>query len=288
MNLRLPVTLDELEQWCTRCNHQNGVHTGTERPRWGWPIYDDVWMRASGWCSHPGCTCKARTSDPAAAPAPPRTFTPPAPRMPQPCASFVTGRTTLCGAEPARLYVNGWRCAAHTPAALKGQQEPREGACAPLRHLCLENARCATWAWQQQPWRVLATGGRDRTDKPRIWTEFDKILAVHPRLTVVHGGAYPRPERGTRPDRSADWLIHLWCKRNPDVTEEIHPADWKTHGRGAGLIRNTEMAKLGADECVAFPGNGNGTRHCMAQASAAGIPVRPIWPHAPSTPTATA
>src|SRR5689334_17686838 len=29
-----------------------------------------------------------------------------------------------CGATPARLYLPGWRCAAHTPAALAGRPEP--------------------------------------------------------------------------------------------------------------------------------------------------------------------
>ncbi|MEV0826399.1 hypothetical protein [Nonomuraea rubra] len=146
-----------------------------------------------------------------------------------------------------------------------------------------------------QPWRVLATGGRDREDKPRIWAAFDDILTLHPQLTVVQGAAYPRPECGVRPDRSADWLIHLWCERN-NVTEEEHPADWDTcstpnctpnHRRtrrdgstycpDAGFWRNGEMVKLGANECVAFPGKGGGTRDCMRQAAAAGIPVRPHW-----------
>lgn len=150
------------------------------------------------------------------------------------------------------------------------------GGCAPLKHYCTTDARCATWAWQQHPWRLLITGGRDRTDKARIWSECDKVLAIHPVLTVVHGDARPRRENGVRPDKSADWLAHLWCE-NRGVKEEAHPADWKTYGRGAGIRRNADMVKLGADECVAFPGAGNGTRDCMARASAAGIPVRPIW-----------
>ncbi|MEU6781464.1 DUF2493 domain-containing protein [Nonomuraea angiospora] len=267
-------TLDELEQHCTRCGHQNGVHTRDEkRPRWGWPIYDPIFMNASGACSTPGCTCEAHTNDPAAAPAPPLAFTPPRPWQPQACGQ--------CGTAPARFYITGWACGQCSPAAIAGQPEPQGGSCAPLRHYCPPDTRCATWAWQQQPWRVLATGGRDRTDKARIWSEFDKILVVHPVLTVVHGAAYPRPEHGSRPDKSADWLVHLWCERN-GVKEEAHPADWKTCGRAAGLIRNTEMAKLGADECAAFPGAGNGTRHCIAQASAAGIPVRITWPHTPA------
>lgn len=189
--------------------------------------------------------------------------------MNAPCSRWNAAEGRHCGATPTRLYIQGHLCQACAPAT------PPAGTCAPLRHYCLENDRCATWTWQQHPWRVLATGGRERTDKHRIWSEFDSIHAVHPNLTVVHGAAYPKPEHGVRPDRSADWLIHLWCSAR-GVPDEPHPADWTAHGRAAGHIRNTDMVALGADECVAFPGDGPGTRDCMRQAAAAGIPVRPI------------
>lgn len=207
---------------------------------------------------------------------------------------------TRCGAAPARLYPQGRRCAACTPAALAGLPEPPEGYCARNRHYCLPGRRCVTWAARQPLWRVLATGGRDREDKARIWDVFGAIHAEHPRLIVVHGAAYPHKVRGVRPDKSADWLIHLWCQQHPNVVEEKHPADWATcatpkctpkHRKPrrdgstycplAGLHRNSEMVAEGADECVAFPGAGNGTLHCMAQAAAAGIPVRPTPMHAP-------
>lgn len=199
-----------------------------------------------------------------------------------------------CGATPTRLYPQGRRCADCTPAALDGLQEPPDGYCAPKRHHCPPCRRCRTWAASQPLWRTLATGGRDRDDKATIWTVFDEIHEEHPRLIVVHGAAYPKPDHGIRPDKSADWLIHLWCQAN-NVYEETHPADWATcateqcspkHRKQrrdgstycplAGHWRNDEMAARGADECVAFPGKGNGTRDCMKRAAAASIPVRPI------------
>ncbi|HUR74424.1 MAG TPA: SLOG family protein [Sporichthya sp.] len=202
---------------------------------------------------------------------------------------------TRCGSTPARLYVTGWACADHSPAALAGQPEPTSGYCAPLRHYCPPEQRCGAWAARQPLWRVLATGGRDRDDKPSIWATFDAIHEEHPRLIVVHGAAYPKKVGGVRPDRSADLLIHLWCQQHPHVVEQEYPADWATcatpkctpaHRKPrrdgstycplAGLHRNSDMVADGADECVAFPGAGPGTLHCMAQAAAAGIPVRPI------------
>ena len=40
----------------------------------------------------------------------------------QPCAGY--GPHGPCGATPARLYPAGWRCPAHTPAAVAGRPEP--------------------------------------------------------------------------------------------------------------------------------------------------------------------
>ena len=47
------------------------------------------------------------------------------------------GAAGTCGAVPARLYPAGWRCDAHTPAALTGLPEPGAGRyCPPARCYC--------------------------------------------------------------------------------------------------------------------------------------------------------
>lgn len=52
-----------------------------------------------------------------------RPFTPDRRPMPsQPCSWY--GSAGTCGATPARPYLPGWRCPAHTPAVLAGQPEP--------------------------------------------------------------------------------------------------------------------------------------------------------------------
>lgn len=214
--------------------------------------------------------------------------------MTAPCTHWGAAAGNHCGVTPTRLYVIGPRCTAHTPAAVAGRPEPSAGVCAPNRRYCAPDSLCTTCARHQPLWRVLATGGRDRDDKACIWATFDAIHAEHPRLVVVHGAAYPKPIRGIRPDKSADWLIHLWCTER-GVYEETHPADWDicstpactpehrkqrrdgtTYCPLAGLHRNDEMVQLDAHECVAFPGAGKGTRDCMRRATAAGIPVLPI------------
>lgn len=51
-------------------------------------------------------------------------------------------------------------------------------------------------------------------------------------------------------------------------------AQWKVHGKAAGPIRNGKMVASGADIALAFPiGESRGTRDCIDQARAAGIPV---------------
>jgi hypothetical protein len=198
--------------------------------------------------------------------------------MSTPCGRWDAAAGRHCGStQNVRLYIQGYRCNACTPSAQAGRPEPSGGSCAPLRHGCLPAARCTTWEWQQQPWRLLATGGRDRADWRNIWAELDYIHAIHPNLTVVHGACYPKPVKGKRPDKSADWLVHLWCQAN-GVKEEEHPANWTRYGRGAGPRRNAEMVALGADEAIAFPGEGPGTYDCMRRASAAGIPVKRVLP----------
>lgn len=85
---------------------------------------------------------------------------------------------------------------------------------------------------------------------------------------IVHGAA-----------RGVDRLAHSWAERF-GVRIEQHPADWDAHGRSAGMRRNAEMVKLGAEVCLAFPligADSNGTWDCIRRAGRAGIPVR-IYP----------
>lgn len=112
--------------------------------------------------------------------------------------------------------------------------------------------------------RILITGSRSWSDKHVIAKALhDATYRVSPRdVVVVHGGA-----RGA--DALAGAVAHEW-----EFDVEVHPADWDRHGKSAGPRRNDAMVSLGADICLAFPlGESRGTRHCMAAAEKAGIPV---------------
>lgn len=64
-------------------------------------------------------------------------------------------------------------------------------------------------------------------------------------VVVIHGGA-----------KGADWLAGKVAE-SLGLEVSVYPADWATHGKAAGPLRNEEMAKV-ADICIALPG-GRGT-----------------------------
>lgn len=114
--------------------------------------------------------------------------------------------------------------------------------------------------------RILITGSRSWTDRAAIRqaiVAWGQSVGAHPQqVTIVHGGA-PGADI-----LAADVALEFGCP------SEEHRADWHTHGKAAGPIRNAEMVALGATACLAFPiGASPGTRGCMRLAEAAGIPV---------------
>jgi hypothetical protein len=123
--------------------------------------------------------------------------------------------------------------------------------------------------------RVLVCGGRDYDDRNAVfrWLDANTPRSVPDQygndmplgVTIIHGCC------PTGTDRWADeWAVVNWC----NIAE--YPADWRTHGRTAGPIRNQRMIDDGKpDLVVAFPG-GRGTADMVRRAEAAGIPVERI------------
>lgn len=121
--------------------------------------------------------------------------------------------------------------------------------------------------------RILVTGSRDWQDRETIGHALLDVRdkprpGVASRMVLVHGDC----------PTGADAIANEWAQRwGWDV--EPHPADWETHGKAAGPRRNQQMVDLGADICLAFPlPDSRGTRHCMAAAGRAGIPVHIFTP----------
>lgn len=117
--------------------------------------------------------------------------------------------------------------------------------------------------------RILVTGSRDWKNRRAIWTALEAEYLVAPRgIVVVHGAAEGADDIADR------WA---WCAKQMGrlVRAEAHPPDYAKYGRKrAPLVRNKEMAELGAYVCLAFPlEGGTGTRHMMSRAISAGIEV---------------
>jgi len=85
--------------------------------------------------------------------------------------------------------------------------------------------------------------------------------------TIIHGAA-----------RGADRLAGMLASRLFKFNIEKYPADWKAHGKAAGMIRNKQMLDEGRpDEVCAFysgPLKSNGTKDMVERARSSGLPVR--------------
>ena len=129
--------------------------------------------------------------------------------------------------------------------------------------------------------RVLVCGGRnygrkwtathgwdeDERQIDRLFHVLDNALeaatlAERP-FVLIHGGA-----------KGADSLSGLWASMRQDrVEERVYPADWDTHKRAAGPIRNKLMLTNESPHVIiAFKG-GSGTADMIRQGKKAGVPV---------------
>ena len=102
--------------------------------------------------------------------------------------------------------------------------------------------------------KIIVAGSRNFKDYQLLVRTMDKMTAKTTDVIVVCGGA-----------RGADALGLQWAKDNEHQFRMFLPS-WDVHGKSAGFIRNTEMARY-ADALVAFwDGHSNGTAHMIMQA----------------------
>lgn len=114
----------------------------------------------------------------------------------------------------------------------------------------------------KRSYRVIICGSRGWGNRERI---AGRIADLPGTTTVVHGNA-----------RGVDRMAHQEAQK-AGLLVEPHPADWDRHGKGAGFIRNEEMAKLGADLLIAFwDGKSRGTLDMMERGAAHGISIECI------------
>jgi|SRR5581483_8489949 len=108
--------------------------------------------------------------------------------------------------------------------------------------------------------RVLVCGSRGWRGSAVIAIE---LLHLPSGSIVMHGTAQGADQIAARIAESLDLEV------------EHCPADWKRHGRRAGIIRNLAMLDEKPDLVLAFwDGKSRGTKHTIREAKRRGIPVR--------------
>lgn len=116
---------------------------------------------------------------------------------------------------------------------------------------------------------VLVCGGRDYDDRQAVYDCVEWLKGFYgPELRILHGAA-----------RGADALAGQ-AAEDLGIPCKAFPADWETHKKAGGHIRNAQMrdyllmcqSKGHSIQVVAFPG-GNGTRNMQEIAERAGIAV---------------
>jgi hypothetical protein len=114
----------------------------------------------------------------------------------------------------------------------------------------------------------LFTGGRNFTAQWLFDAAIVDIVGMFGLpAKVVHGAA-----------DGLDTMADAWAKRMA-IEVEAFPADWRTHGKPAGVIRNADMLILGKPRrVIAFPG-GLGTRDMVERAHKAGVDIIEIRGH---------
>lgn len=115
--------------------------------------------------------------------------------------------------------------------------------------------------------RILVCGGRNYDDQERVYRILDAAsrAVVDRTIAIIHGDA-----------KGADHLADVWAKER-QVSVLRFPADWESHGKRAGPIRNKQMLDEGKPHVVvAFPG-GSGTKHMVGLARQYGIPVKEVF-----------
>ncbi|OGR27285.1 MAG: hypothetical protein A2139_07820 [Desulfobacca sp. RBG_16_60_12] len=116
--------------------------------------------------------------------------------------------------------------------------------------------------------KLIVAGGRDFQDYPALCLAIDSLWAHHipgQQPSIVCGKA-----------RGADMLGYRYAVERGLAVHEF-PADWDTHGKKAGHLRNHEMAVF-ADGLLAFwDKESRGTRDMIATMKRLGKKTKTIY-----------
>lgn len=97
--------------------------------------------------------------------------------------------------------------------------------------------------------KTIIAGSREITDYRQV---LDAVKQCDWQITTVICGMA----------RGVDTLGEQYAKEN-SIPVEYFPADWKTHGKSAGYLRNVEMAQNAEALIAIWDGKSRGTMHMI-------------------------
>jgi hypothetical protein len=112
--------------------------------------------------------------------------------------------------------------------------------------------------------KVIIAGSRGFSDFQLLFTKCEEILKDKSEIEIVSGTA-----------KGADKLGEHYASLKGHSVARF-PADWLSHGKSAGFIRNAEMAEY-SDCLIAFwDDESRGTKHMIDLAESKGLEVHVI------------
>ena len=117
-----------------------------------------------------------------------------------------------------------------------------------------------------QLFKVVVAGGREFNNYQLLEEKLDHLLQNKlPHVQIVSGHA-----------TGADTLGEAYAKQR-GLSVVTFPADWKTHGKAAGPIRNRQMAHYADAVVVFWDGKSRGTQNMREEAQRLNLPLKTIY-----------
>lgn len=105
--------------------------------------------------------------------------------------------------------------------------------------------------------RIVVAGSRHYAD----WEFFSEVM--RDTVDLLQGMTFVFVSGVAR--TGADDMIIRWCKENGHPWAEF-AADWDTHGKSAGYVRNADMGKIMTRLLTFWDGMSKGTKHMIGLA----------------------
>ena len=114
--------------------------------------------------------------------------------------------------------------------------------------------------------RVIVAGGRDIDNYEYMSQQLDELFWNSSffdsrQIKIISGMA-----------EGADTLAVRYADEHR-LTKILFPANWKSHRRFAGFLRNEEMLSIATHLVAVWDGKSSGAKHMIEIAQAKGIPV---------------